>query len=120
MQVFVIFISSGWLLYSMLMASIAPFSSLKYTVIISFIGLVLAYILILAPPTLLSTYPIITPPETMGVYTRTDLLQFRDSFLSNASLPQDTWRTISSLGIVKAKFQPTHRGCREGRQVKQK
>ena len=56
----------------------------------------------------------------MGVYSRCELLQLRDSEVSNARLPQGVWRTILSLGLEKDEFRPTHRGVRAGLKVKQK
>ena len=52
----------------------------------------------------------------MGVYSRCELLQLRDSEVSNARLRQGVWRTILSLGLEK--FRPTHRGVRAGLKVK--
>ena len=57
--------------------------------------------------------------STMGVYTRDELLHYRESTY-NQRLPQPVWRTIVSLGINKTKFRPTRRGVKAGLKFKQK
>ena len=58
--------------------------------------------------------------STMGVYTRSDLFQYKNNPICYGRLPQDAWRTILSLGIERDEFRPTHRGVRAGLQRKRK
>ena len=64
---------------------------------------------------LLDSYPLI-----MGVYSRSDLLEYQNSTASNARLPYTIWQNILALGIEKDYSQPTRRGVRAGHKVKQK
>jgi hypothetical protein len=90
------------------MATITQYRAVINTLLAAIIGLVLINIDLTLQTCKLSVLKqFTTSSDTMGVYTRSELLQFQNNNSCNARLPQAVWRTILSLGIVKDDFQPT-------------